>query len=64
MRLDEDDPVAVALVDLVPGTLIDLAGLPACLTMTTAVPRGHKVTLRDLRAGALDGQDGINVSRF
>ncbi|SFF30565.1 altronate hydrolase [Actinacidiphila alni] len=48
LRLHPDDDVAVALRALAPGQ--DLDGLE--LTVRDAVPRGHKLAVRDLPAGA------------
>lgn len=47
MRLDDADPVGVALADLHGGTPLGIDGLRA----TGFVPRGHKVALRDLAGG-------------
>jgi len=46
LRLAPGDDIAVALEDLVPGDLL------AELTVRDPVPRGHKVALRDVAAGA------------
>jgi altronate hydrolase len=57
----------VALVDLVAGMPIDLGGLPGGLppglTARTAVPRGHKVTLRDLREGETVCKSGLPIGQ-
>jgi len=49
VMLDPTDPVGLAAADLEPGATIDIAGEP--LTVRDAVPRGHKLALRDLPAG-------------
>jgi len=57
LRLADADPVGVALVDLAPGAPIGVAGLVA----RTAVPRGHKVALRDLRDGETICKFGLPI---
>ena len=48
LRLAPSDPVGIALADLAPGTAIGIDGILACET----IPRGHKVALADIAAGA------------
>jgi altronate hydrolase len=50
VKLNAADPVALACVDLEPGSCVDIDGRP--LTVIDAVPRGHKLALRDLATGA------------
>ena len=45
IKINPDDNVAVALEDLAIGEVVE------GVTLTTAVPRGHKVLLKDLAAG-------------
>ena len=45
IRINPDDNVAVALTDLSAGSTVE------GITLSTAVPRGHKVLLKDLKAG-------------
>lgn len=56
--LAPDDDVAVALADLAPGTR-----LPGGAVTTGAVPRGHKVALRSLPAGATVHKYGQSIGR-
>ena len=46
------DDIAVALDDLAPGERLDSPSGPEPLTVRGPVPRGHKVALRDVAAGA------------
>ena len=48
-RIAANDDVAVALRDLVAGDSVPVAD--ALITLTSAIPRGHKFALRDLAAG-------------
>jgi altronate hydrolase len=50
VRLAPGDPVGLARADLEPGTELDAGG--ALVRVRDAVPRGHKVALVDLPAGA------------
>ena len=45
IKINPDDNVAVALEDLAIGEVVE------GVTLTTTVPRGHKVLLKDLAAG-------------
>ena len=45
IKINPDDNVAVALTDLSAGSTVE------GITLSTAVPRGHKVLLQDLKAG-------------
>ncbi|MGH2862029.1 MAG: UxaA family hydrolase [Solirubrobacteraceae bacterium] len=49
VKLDATDPVGLACADLEPGASVDVDG--ESLTVRAAVPRGHKLALRDLPAG-------------
>jgi len=49
--VDDADDVAIALRPLEAGETIELAG--GQLTVRELIPRGHKIALRDLEAGAL-----------
>jgi altronate hydrolase len=49
VKLDPDDPVGLAALDLQPGVELDLGGRR--LRVREAVPRGHKLALIDLPAG-------------
>lgn len=49
-RIDPGDDVAIALEDLAAGSVLRIAG--AELQLEDAVPRGHKVALHELAAGA------------
>ncbi len=54
VHLHPDDQVAVAKVELAPGTVLTVgpAGRPAgAITVRTPVPAGHKLALRDIAAG-------------
>ncbi len=48
LRLHPADPLGVALADLAPGDATGLAGVAA----RQAIPRGHKIALRDIAAGS------------
>ena len=50
--LAPDDDIAVALDDLAPGERLDSPSGQQPLTVRGAVPRGHKVALREVAAGA------------
>ncbi|HWD68797.1 MAG TPA: altronate dehydratase family protein [Solirubrobacteraceae bacterium] len=50
VKLDATDPVGLACADLEPGTSVDVDG--GRLIVRDAVPRGHKLALRDLPAGS------------
>jgi len=50
LALHDGDDVAVATRDLSPGDVVEVAGHP--ITVVDAVPRGHKVALADVAAGA------------
>lgn len=49
IRLHERDNVAIARVALAPGRTADLHGI--AVAMRTAIPAGHKVAIREIRAG-------------
>ena len=54
VHLHPQDDIAVAKVDLPPGTALavgPLHGFPNCLTVRQSIPGGHKVALRDIAAG-------------
>ncbi|MGC5165568.1 UxaA family hydrolase [Luteimicrobium sp. DT211] len=50
LALHDGDDVAVATRDLAPGDVIEVGG--RAVTIVDAVPRGHKVALADVAAGA------------
>ena len=45
IKINPDDNVAVALEDLAKGAVVE------GVTLLEAIPRGHKIVLRDLHAG-------------
>ena len=49
IRIHPSDDVAVALRDIAKNTEVEAAG--KCLTALDDIPMGHKIALRDLRAG-------------
>lgn len=49
LKINAADSVAVALVPLAAGTVVEVDG--ASVTLQTAVPAGHKFALRPIRAG-------------
>ncbi len=62
LLLRPDDDVAVATSDLQSGTVLDRAeGEP--LTVTQSVPRGHKLAVRDVAAGAEVHKYGQSIGR-
>lgn len=52
LRLSEGDDVAIAHAEIAQGATVAIPG-GAPVTSPTGIPRGHKVALRDLDAGAL-----------
>lgn len=48
--LDSSDDVATAAVDLAPGVVASTGGLS--VSVEEAIPRGHKIALRDIDEGA------------
>ena len=52
LMLAPDDDIAVALDDLAPGERLDSPSGHQLLTVRGPVPRGHKVALREVAAGA------------
>jgi altronate hydrolase len=61
LRVAPDDDVAVALADLAPGQRVQVGALD--LTVNQAVPRGHKLALRALAAGAPVLKYGYPIGR-
>ena len=61
LLLSEDDDVAVALRDLAPGAGLPLG--PVTVTVAAAVPRGHKISVRDLAAGTAVHKYGQVIGR-
>lgn len=61
LRVAPDDDVAVALADLAPGQRVDCGALN--VRVNQAVPRGHKLALRDLAAGAPVRKYGYPIGR-
>jgi hypothetical protein len=57
LRLADADPVGVALVDFAPGMALGISDVVAA----TAIPRGHKVALRDLRDGETIRKFGLPI---
>jgi altronate hydrolase len=49
-RVHAADDVAVAAADLLPGTTVTIAGVGS-IVASHATPRGHKLALREIRAG-------------
>jgi altronate dehydratase len=49
IAISSDDNVATALEALEPGRVLDVAGRQ--ITVGAAIPRGHKIALRSIRAG-------------
>ncbi len=50
IRLQSDDDVAITVADTAAGTPVDVGG--GVVTVRADVPRGHKLAVRDLAAGA------------
>lgn len=67
LQLHPDDDVAVALQDLIPGTVCAVAGTAGAQSLPVAenVPACHKIALRDMPAGAVVRKYGevIGVAR-
>jgi hypothetical protein len=53
LLLYPSDTVAVALVDLPPGSVVELdcAGQPLTVTLRESIPAGHKLSIRAMRRG-------------
>ena len=47
--LDSRDNIAIALQDLVIGTVITQTDISGALHVATAIPRGHKIALQDIK---------------
>jgi altronate hydrolase len=60
-RIAPQDDVAVALSDLAPGAQV--AAASAAIEINQPVPRGHKVALRDIRAGEAVRKLGWPIGR-
>lgn len=62
LRLADGDEVAVATRDLAPGTVLETGEGPA-LEVRANVPRGHKIALTDVPAGAPVHKYGQSIGR-
>ena len=60
--LDPEDDVAMALADLVPGTIrVRLGEAIETVTLTEPIPLGHKLARRAIAAGALVRKYGAPI---
>jgi altronate dehydratase small subunit len=63
LRIDRNDNVAVALVDLCAGEEIQISGeVGASLTALAPIPFGHKVALADIAKGSPVLKYGVPVA--
>ena len=62
-RVRPQDDVATALRDLAAGERLAVPGSPTALPIRGAVPRGHKLALRDVPAGGEVRKYGWPIGR-
>ena len=65
LMVDESDNVAVCLHDIDQGTeaAVRLGKENFAVTATNAIPRGHKLAIREISEGEIIGQASANISK-